>query len=99
MNRVKIEIQYFLGCPNSDKMIENVKNALNLLDIECDYKEVLVDTNKKAAEVKFRGSPTLVINGIDFEGLPEPDMPNLACRFYQKGIPSIEEIINHISRI
>ena len=57
---------------------------------------MLVDTPEKAELHKFRGSPTVLINGIDLEGLPEPESGNLACRYYSNGIPSVESIINAI---
>ena len=43
-------------------------------------------------QVKFRGSPTLLINGEDLLGMPAPSQPSLACRYYPKGIPTSEEI-------
>ncbi|MCP5064120.1 MAG: hypothetical protein GY936_16895 [Ignavibacteriae bacterium] len=54
--------------------------------------EKLVEDNATAVKVKFRGSPTLLLNGEDFENLPEPFQPNLTCRIYCKGMPSLEEI-------
>jgi len=37
-----------------------------------------------------------LINGEDFENLPEPEDPVLACRFYPKGIPTAEMIRDRI---
>ena len=64
--KLNIEIQHFIGCPNSPILIERVKVALKALP-NIDYQETLVDSNEKAQEIKFRGSPTLLINGEDFE--------------------------------
>lgn len=91
-----VELQYFEGCPNSDLMTENVKEAIAQIDTQVAFKCVLVDTPEKAEKYKFRGSPTVLINGIDLEGVPEPAVGNLACRYYAKGIPSVETIINTI---
>ena len=93
---IKIEIQYFEGCPHSDVMIENVKEAIAQIDTHIELETVLVDTPEKAEKYKFLGSPTVLINGIDLEGLPEPEVGNLACRYYGNGIPSIGSIINSI---
>ena len=94
MNRKKviIEIQHFEGCPNSPKLIERVKEAISLSNIEIEYNEVLVESNEKAKEVGFRGSPTLLINGKDLEDLPAPANPALTCRYYPGGLPTIEQI-------
>jgi hypothetical protein len=93
---INIEIQHFHGCPNSPILIERVKAVIKDFD-NIDYKEVLVDSNEKAEEVKFRGSPTLLINGEDFENQPEPENTALACRYYPNGLPTVEEIKIKIS--
>lgn len=89
---IKMEIQHFEGCPNSQKMIKNTKAAIAELNISFNYSEILVETPEKAKETIFRGSPTLLVNGMDFEKLEEPELPSLACRYYKDGIPTIEEI-------
>lgn len=91
MEKINLELQYFQGCPNSPKLIERVKEAINELD-DIEYKEIIVNSNEKAEEVKFRGSPTLLINGEDFEYLPAPEKPALMCRYYPFGLPGINEI-------
>ena len=90
-NVINIELQHFIGCPNSPILIERVNAAIKDFD-NMDYKEVIVDSNEKAEEVKFRGSPTLLINGEDIENQPEPERTALACRYYRNGLPSIENI-------
>jgi hypothetical protein len=90
-DKIVIEIQYFYGCPNSPILIERVNEALKGID-NIEYKETIVDSNEKAAEVKFRGSPTLLINGEDFENQPEPCEPALMCRYFPDGLPSSAEI-------
>ena len=91
MSTITIEIQHFEGCPNSPVLSERVREAIKDFE-EIEFKEVLVETNEKAAEVGFRGSPTLLINGKDIEGLAEPDKPALMCRYYPDGLPDIELI-------
>lgn len=98
VNHIKIEIQHFIGCPNSPILIERVGEAIEGFD-NIDYKEVIVDSNEKAEKLKFRGSPTLLINGEDFDNQPEPENPALACRYYAKGLPDIEDIRKRISKI
>jgi len=91
MSRIKIELQHFMGCPNSPILIERVSQAIEGLE-NIEYKEVMVDSNEKALKLKFRGSPTLLINGEDFENHPQPESPSLSCRYYINGLPSVEEI-------
>lgn len=90
--KIKIEFQYFEGCPNHKKMKENLKAAIFGLEDKIDLAEVLIEDEEIARKVGFRGSPTLLINGEDMEGIPIPEFPSLSCRFYPFGIPSSEVI-------
>ncbi len=98
MKNIEIVIQHFLGCPNSPILIQRLKESIKGFE-NIDYKEVIVDSNEKADEVKFRGSPTLLINGEDFENQPEPENPALACRYYQNGLPLMEKIKDRILKL
>lgn len=98
-NKIKIVVQHFEGCPNGPKMIANVSEAIAKFPELIDYEEQLVETDEMAREVHFRGSPTLLINGRDFEDLPEPESPSLSCRFYKNGVPTAEEIATEIELI
>jgi hypothetical protein len=95
-DKVTIEIQYFKDCPNSKELISRIKKAMEEIDEKTIYFETLVEDNISAEKVKFRGSPTLLIDGADFENLSEPTNPNLSCRYYHNGLPTIEEIQNKI---
>ena len=99
MSKITLEIQYFRGCPNSNELIERVKTAIQEFDSKIIYFETLVEDNLTAEKVKFRGSPTLLIDGKDFEDLSEPVQSNLSCRFYPNGLPTIQEIKNSIQNI
>jgi len=90
--KLKLEFQYFEGCPNHIKMWDNLQVAIQGLENEIEINKVLVDNEIKAMQVKFRGSPTLLINGEDLFDMPAPSEPLLACRYYPEGIPTAEEI-------
>ena len=90
--KIKIEVQYFNGCPNSPEMIHRVKEAIKGSEEKIEYNEVLVESNELAEEIKFRGSPTVLIDGEDFEGREEPESASLNCRVYENGLPSTDEI-------
>jgi hypothetical protein len=94
--KVKLEFQYFEGCPNLIKMQNNLNEAIKGLEDKIELEKVLVEDEVTAMQVKFRGSPTLLINGEDLLGMPAPENPMLACRYYPKGIPTPEEIRNVI---
>jgi hypothetical protein len=90
--KVKLEFQYFEGCPNHKKMSDNLEKAIKGLENKIELGKVLVEDESTALKTGFRGSPTLLINGEDIEGVPAPVEPSLSCRFYVNGIPSSDEI-------
>ena len=95
-NKIKIDIQYFNGCPNSSEMIHRVKEAIKGGEEKIEFNEVLVESNEHAEKIKFRGSPTVLINGEDLEGRAEPEAASLNCRVYENGLPGVEEIKKRI---
>lgn len=90
--KVKLEFQYFEGCPNHKKLSDNLQEAIKGLEDKIELKKVLVEVEEKAKQIGFRGSPTLLIDGEDIEGIPAPVDPNPSCRFYSNGIPKADEI-------
>lgn len=93
---MNIKIQYFDGCSNSLEMIRRIRAAIVGMEDIVDYEEELIETNESAEKIKFRGSPTLLINGKDYEDLPEPVHILLSCRYYPNGLPSVQEIKRRI---
>ena len=90
--KVKLEFQYFEGCPNHKKMSDNLSEAIKGLESKIELKKVLVEDEVTAREVSFLGSPTLLINGEDIEGVPAPEEPSMSCRFYVSGIPDSDKV-------
>jgi len=97
-NKIKIDIQYFNGCPNSSEMIHRVNEAIKGSEDKIEYNVVLVESNELAEKLKFRGSPTVLINGEDIEGREAPESSSLNCRIYENGLPEVEEIRKRIFR-
>lgn len=95
--KLKLQFQYFEGCPNHIKMWNSISEAIKGLEDRIELEKVLVEDEVTAMQVKFRGSPTLVIDGEDLLGMPAPSEPSLACRYYPNGIPTKEEIRKIIS--
>ncbi len=95
-DKIKIDIQYFNDCPNSPELIHRVKEAIKGNEEKIEYNEVLVESNELAEKLKFRGSPTVLINGEDIEGREEPESASLNCRVYENGLPEVEEIRKRI---
>lgn len=95
---MKITLQYFAGCPNWQVADGRLLEALEMAGLgNAEIDRRLVSTPEEAEEVGFRGSPTLLINGID--PFADPDAPvGLSCRVYRTdtglaGSPTIEQLL------
>lgn len=89
----RIAFQYFDGCPNWKTTHERLEEAIEDLGVSIEMQ--LVETPEEAAAVDFRGSPTVLIDGVD--PFADPDTPaagTLACRVYQTedGSPTVEQL-------
>ena len=80
---MKITIQYFDGCPHwklADQRVQNVLRTLARSDVNVEYQ--LIDSPRAANRARFRGSPTILIDGSD--PFATKDHPfGLTCRVYQ----------------
>jgi len=78
---MNITLQYFEGCPNWKEADAHFK-ALVAEGVELNIEYQLIDTPELAEEFGFRGSPTIVIDGVD--PFADPDAPvGLSCRVYK----------------
>ncbi len=67
---------------------------------DSDLAIIRVDSPEKANEINFQGSPSIKINGKDWEG--RNDIPGLRCRLYMingklTGVPTREFIREKLS--
>lgn len=66
--------------------MERVDQLIRELGIVADVMEVAVPDAASAAAVRFLGSPTIHVNGIDVEpAARNAKLFGLACRFYSSG--------------
>ena len=94
---IDIEIIYFKDCPNYNKSVEQVKNALKELNISVPLKTTEV-TKGNFQEYSFYGSPTILVNKRDIEGKVNK---LYGCRIYNYnnknfGYPSKDMLISKL---
>jgi hypothetical protein len=93
---VNIEVLYVLDCPHYPAALAELKSVLAVENISAPISEVLVANPRMAEALKFRGSPTIRINGRDIAGDSGLQQFALSCRFYpgeeQPGVPPPEMI-------
>ena len=93
---MKIEVLYILNCPHYPAALAELKRVLTMENISTQVSEVLVANSRMAQAMKFRGSPTIRINGRDIAGEFELQHFAVSCRLYpgekQPGVPPAEMI-------
>lgn len=100
----RIVIQYFAGCPHWQLADERIRTALGGTtlgrdDVSIDHQSI--ETPEDAERLRFAGSPTLLIDGIDPFAAPHQPI-GLTCRVYQTpdgptGSPTVEQLTNALA--
>lgn len=98
---MEITLQYFDGCPNWKILDGRLAEVLaGYADASVTYQRVR--SADDANRLGFRGSPTVLIDGVD--PFAEPDAPvGLACRIFRTpagpaGAPTVDQLRAAISR-
>ncbi len=91
---MKIDLLYIDDCPSWQRALENLKTALKAEGLEAVIRLVHVSNDAAAARLKFLGSPSFCVAGIDFWP-EERKRYNLNCRIYPtpqglKGFPTVQ---------
>ena len=89
-------IRYFDGCPNWEEADARLREAFVATGTDAEIVYELVDTQEEAERLRFAGSPTILLDGID--AFPrETQSIVLTCRVYRtesgnEGCPSLEQL-------
>lgn len=76
-----VALLYFDACPNHSDAETQLIELLDELGWDGSPSKVKVDSIEAAESLGFRGSPTVLINGVD--PFADPDAPvGLSCRIY-----------------
>jgi hypothetical protein len=91
---MKIQLQFFEGCPSWQMGFKNLKTALQMEQLDLSVELVRIKDDSDAARLKFLGSPSFRVNGQDLWP-EERDTYGLSCRVYitsegMKGWPTVE---------
>jgi hypothetical protein len=90
---MKIEVLYFEDCPNHVPAADRLRAVLRQEGLPADVSEIEVKNTSSAKALKFFGSPTIRVNGIDIDVEARTvTETGFACRRYPDGLPSEEMI-------
>ena len=95
---MRIEVLYIEGCPYRQSAVACVQHVLREENISAELVEANVSQESAARELRFLGSPTIRVNGLDVE--PEARASReygIMCRTYvvngqRVGLPSREMV-------
>lgn len=92
-----VEILHVRDCPNVVLVRERLEQALDVAGAVATIRESVVVTAEDAARLGMRGSPTILVDGVDpFADLGTP--PSLSCRLFDDagsiaGAPAVGELV------
>ena len=95
---MEIQLLFFDGCPSWRLMDERLREALVAAGLDQMPTYVEVTTPEQAERLRFRGSPTLLVDGRD--PFADADAPvGLSCRVFPtpeglRGAPTVEQLLD-----
>ena len=96
-----ITLQYFTGCPNWENTRADLSRLIENMGIDADVELVRIESQEAAEKHGFRGSPTVLVDGVD--PFADPHAPvGFACRIYltesgPAGTPSLAQLEGALS--
>jgi hypothetical protein len=67
---ISVQVQMSPGCGHGRKTVELVGEVLTALALDARIETVVVATAEDAERLGFRGSPTVLVDGVDIEPGP-----------------------------
>jgi len=84
MTPPRVELLFWDGCPSHPQALADLRAAMGALGLDPAAIEVReVDTDQRAGNARFVGSPTIRIDGVDVQD-PGEEPVGLTCRVYHR---------------
>jgi peroxiredoxin len=80
----RIEFLTWDGCSSSAEARELLDRVLDYFDVPAVVDVINVETPAQAEELRFPGSPTIRIDGVDVDPVGAEGRPSLSCRIYRR---------------
>ena len=85
MSAPQIELLWWEGCPSTERALGELREALTEIGLDgTEIRTREVKTDQDAAAAGFRGSPTILIEGVDVAGAQSDEPTGLTCRIYRR---------------
>jgi hypothetical protein len=79
---VQVSFLYYEECPSHDLALERLREVMDEEGIPGEVEVVKVETEERARELRFVGSPTIRVDGRDIDP-PSDSRYALTCRAYR----------------
>lgn len=92
---MKVRVLYFEGCPNHPQTTELVTQVVAESGVDASVEEVEVSGPEQAEQLRFLGSPTIQIDGVDIAPAARSRTDySFSCRMYgRSGVPPRELVV------
>ena len=85
MRAPDLELLWWEGCPSTERALTELREALSYLGIDqAEIRTREIETDDEATAASFRGSPTILVDGVDIAGASADDHIGLGCRVYRR---------------
>ncbi len=96
-----VQVLFVEGCPNMDLAVARLSRAASEAEVTIEVDRRAVGDEAEAKTLGMRGSPTILIDGIDVT--TGAASGSLSCRLYRAGgridgAPSFDELVAALSR-
>lgn len=94
--RPKVSVLFFQGCPNHRPTVEMARVVVGELGLDAEVEEIEVTTPDDVERLRFLGSPTVQVDGVDIESAARSRTDYaMSCRLYgtPDGLPSREMLL------
>jgi hypothetical protein len=95
---MRIDFYYFEDCPSHEPALQRLRQVMEEEGVEAEVRVARVDSEERARELRFVGSPTIRVDGEDVTPPPEGAPYRLTCRVFEledgrvSPLPSAERI-------
>ncbi|MCA1719006.1 MAG: DUF2703 domain-containing protein, partial [Actinobacteria bacterium] len=78
-----VSFLFYEDCPSHELALERLREVLVEEGIDTDVEVVEVESEEQARQLRFIGSPTILLNGRDIDPPPPDSHYALTCRAYR----------------
>ncbi len=91
---MRVAVLYFAGCPNHKPAVDLARQVAAELDLAVEVEEVEIGSRDDVAALRFLGSPTIQVEGLDVEPAARLRTDyGFSCRMYDgRGLPTRETL-------